>query len=570
MIGRGFRGTIATTHVAGDGDDGGQFHRAFDLRMTGQDLFDQGRARARHADHEDRIARIATGAGTRGEELTTAGADRVQIARMRELRIVGHLLAAQRVAAGVVPERFLRHARVFQRLAQRELEMQARVVIQVIALQLGAHRHDVGRVEAHGLEIGQAPPRTAEARLQFDRTPVRGDRIRGPACGLQRMAVADPDRGLVRYPLEHVLVGGDGIVEIAELAQHHRLHVLQDLVAGLFLQQCLQFFQRFGVAVVAVEHHGIVLARGIETRCAFQRALQQQRRLVIATEPDGQLGEHAHCRHIAGLPFQTPPQHGLRIRQTVLCQCRRRRHQFRVVPAVMQMLQIGVIGTILVPCGETQLGQGQPGTRQPWLQTDRAIDRTDGDFALAHADAGDTELQPRPRRLGLGTGQGIQHRGGMCEIALGIGCHSEQQHRARVRRHRREDFACLFGGERRICLQQAQRMGQRGIHADGRNLCIHRAIMRCGFSRLPRRPGCTARAGISPAWPSASCQHVPHRTRLQIPCPSLLEPAHAPASCCRRLAGHSVVVCRIDPGRGRASCHAAGCASLRRDPAGRG
>ena len=55
--------------LPGHRDDLGQFRRALDRRMARQDLLEQGRARARHADDEDRVGGRAAAAGARGEEL---------------------------------------------------------------------------------------------------------------------------------------------------------------------------------------------------------------------------------------------------------------------------------------------------------------------------------------------------------------------------------------------------------------------------------------------------------------------------------------------------------------------
>ena len=48
-------GVALAAQVTRDRGDLGQLHRAFDGRMAGQDLLDQGRAGARQADDEDRI-----------------------------------------------------------------------------------------------------------------------------------------------------------------------------------------------------------------------------------------------------------------------------------------------------------------------------------------------------------------------------------------------------------------------------------------------------------------------------------------------------------------------------------
>ena len=53
-----------------------------------------------------------------------------------------------------MPERRFVFAGILQRLAEREIEMQARLVVKIVALQLPLHRGDVVGVETHGLEVG--------------------------------------------------------------------------------------------------------------------------------------------------------------------------------------------------------------------------------------------------------------------------------------------------------------------------------------------------------------------------------------------------------------------------------
>lgn len=90
------------------------------------------------------------------------------------------------------------------------------VVVEVIAAQLRAHRLDVCGIEAHRLEVGQAPP-CAEAGVQRNRATVRGHRVGGAVGGLERMAIAQPDLPLPRRARQHGFVGGDRAVEVASL-----------------------------------------------------------------------------------------------------------------------------------------------------------------------------------------------------------------------------------------------------------------------------------------------------------------------------------------------------------------
>ena len=77
-----------------------------------------------------------------------------------------------------------------QRLAERELELEPVVFVEIAALQRGLHRGHVVVVEVHGLQIGEAPPGVAERRLQGDRLAIGGETVRLTPDRLQQVAVA--------------------------------------------------------------------------------------------------------------------------------------------------------------------------------------------------------------------------------------------------------------------------------------------------------------------------------------------------------------------------------------------
>src|SRR5579862_27226 len=155
--------------------DVGQLHRAFHLGMAGQDLLDQRRARARHADDEDRIAGLASRAAPRREELRRERRARAAQVIAQRLRLIFHGFAAQRVGEAVLFEGFFVETFVLQRLAEREMEVEAVLVLDVASRDLLAHRGRVVRREAEGLEVRKAPPRLAEAGLEAEALAISSD-----------------------------------------------------------------------------------------------------------------------------------------------------------------------------------------------------------------------------------------------------------------------------------------------------------------------------------------------------------------------------------------------------------
>ena len=78
--------------------------------------------------------------------------------------VIVDLAAPDRGAGGVVAERGCEIAGVLQGLAERIVQMQAVVVAKLGARHHLAHRRDLGRLEPHRLQVGEAPVGLAEAR----------------------------------------------------------------------------------------------------------------------------------------------------------------------------------------------------------------------------------------------------------------------------------------------------------------------------------------------------------------------------------------------------------------------
>src|SRR5712672_941180 len=95
---------------------------------------------------------------------------------------------------------------VFQRLGERELEMQAVLVAQVVSLQRAPKREDVSVREPEGFEVGETPVGLTQRRLHGDGAAVGSHAVFLAARRFQRMTVAHPDLGLPRKVLEYRFV----------------------------------------------------------------------------------------------------------------------------------------------------------------------------------------------------------------------------------------------------------------------------------------------------------------------------------------------------------------------------
>ena len=201
VIARGRLG--AATQRAGHRDDLRQFHGAFNRGMARENLFEQGRTGTRQTDDEDRIGRWVAAARAFGEELARVDLLRFCDPRAGVAGAVGHGLQAQGVAGSVMRKRIGVVRAIFERFAEREIEMEAMlrgklIGGKIVARELRAHRRDLVVAEAEGLEIGEAPIRLAEAGIERDAAPISSDGLVLTPGGLQRVAVAHPHPRVVR------------------------------------------------------------------------------------------------------------------------------------------------------------------------------------------------------------------------------------------------------------------------------------------------------------------------------------------------------------------------------------
>ena len=154
----------------------GQLGRALDQAVRRQNLFEQRRPGARHADDEDRIGRFASAASfvqRFRREHGDAAVDRPS----RLVHRIGLQLQPKRVAARIMVEGVVEASGIVHRLAQRKLQVQPVLVAQRAFAERRLHRLDVRFVEFHRLEVGEAPPRLAEQWAELDRLAISRDPV---------------------------------------------------------------------------------------------------------------------------------------------------------------------------------------------------------------------------------------------------------------------------------------------------------------------------------------------------------------------------------------------------------
>jgi len=104
-------------------------------------------------------------------------------------------------------------------LAEREMKVQAVLGAEIAARELRCHGLDLGRREAIGLQVGQAPVRLTERRLELDAVAIRLDALRPTTGRLQRVSLAHPELWLARVVREQPGIGRDRTLVFAEPRQ---------------------------------------------------------------------------------------------------------------------------------------------------------------------------------------------------------------------------------------------------------------------------------------------------------------------------------------------------------------
>src|SRR6185312_14504468 len=181
---------------------------------------DKRRAGARQADDKDRIGGRGALAGGAREELGREHGAAAREVAADTLRVVDHARAPQGVAVTVMAERRLVLAAVLERLAQGEVKVKAVLGAQIAARQLRAHRADVGRREAKGLEVGETPPHLSEGWLELARAAVGVDALGRAAGGLEHMAVAQPHLAVTGIFAQYLLIDAGGARVLTDAGQH--------------------------------------------------------------------------------------------------------------------------------------------------------------------------------------------------------------------------------------------------------------------------------------------------------------------------------------------------------------
>src|SRR5258708_26097583 len=173
-ISGGFTGDHRRTKFVGNPRNIGQLARALHVGMTGEDLFQQRRTRARQTNYKNGIGRGAAAAVAGREELLGVQRKRALGEAGIDFAIVLNVGAPQSVAAAVMREGVAKISGVLQRFAERELELQPLAVVELRPCRLRFHRLEVADREAKGLQVRETEPRFAGLGPKFRALTISG------------------------------------------------------------------------------------------------------------------------------------------------------------------------------------------------------------------------------------------------------------------------------------------------------------------------------------------------------------------------------------------------------------
>ena len=268
--------------------------------------------------------------------------------------------AVQRIALGVVLEGTRVISGVLEGLAERKVELQAFLRIELGTRHLRLHRGKIRCIEAEGLEIGEAPVGLTEGRIVDDALPVGVDAVVLAAFRLQHVAVAQPELGMRRILIEQLRVDPARALVLADPAQDDGAQIAVARAARIRRQQALDFRERPLGVVEPVQQHGVVVPRGRETRRELETTLEQLLRVFVAAATDCDLGQHANRGRVGGRPLEIPPQQRLGHGNIVPDHRHGCLPHVRMVRRRLDVTRVGGVAALVVTDGQEVIAERAP------------------------------------------------------------------------------------------------------------------------------------------------------------------------------------------------------------------
>jgi hypothetical protein len=321
-------------------------------------------------------------------------------------RIIAEHHASQAIALGIVMEAVLSISRIFEGLAQREMEVETIVLAQTLKVERPTHGGNVFICELEDLEIGEAPPHFAEARRKLECMAVGGDCLVGLADGLEHVAVAHPDRRALGLLVEDFAVKPRRFLITADSSKGRGAQAQCRRVLRIVDQQVVQHFERFRRPMLAVQNGRKIGPSRIESGGEFERPTQQILGIGEASDTGSNFGQHSNRRHVERIVLQAGSQKRLGDGNIILDKRLAGADQERVVSGDDDCVQLRLLGRFI--------GAGR--SERPSKQTIGIGTRRHHPQDLAGLRGSGVGIRPKQSRA---VSQGGGHRSGRS----GIGSH---------------------------------------------------------------------------------------------------------------------------------------------------
>ena len=457
--------------------------------MGGQDLLDQGRARARQAENEDRVRRSIAGAGLCGEEVRRADLLLGSELGLHALGGVARLGALEPIALLIEGKAFGDLAAVFQRLAEGEAEMHPVVQPDLGRGDAGFHLRDLGFAETVGLQVGQRIPGIALGRAHAAGFAIGLDRFALASPGFQGVTLGGERRRVAGQCFQDFVEQGDGALIIPGL------HLLdgemggEDGIARLARGKGFGLGQRGGEFLSLPEDLDIVEAQLDIVGLEGDRVFQQDLGVFENAEPRSDLGQKTHALDMFRLAAQEIPAHGLGPGELALGQEMGDRNQRLGQGGDALGLGAGIAGLFGPPRRHEQFGLGAPAGLQRRIELTGALIGGQRAICLAPVAGQVCCLLPGPAQLGL---RGLQ------PVEQGFGLIVAVQIPRAYRRHvERLDIGPLPLQRRRQGRQRrletaGPHLGARGLDEVDLGVCVGHAFRGRMRKKRPGRQGASS------------------------------------------------------------------------------
>ena len=406
-----------------------QFHGAVHEAVGSEDLFKQGRARARQSDDEDRIAAIESDLGPLLEQRRGAGFHLRLRASFIDLRPVAVLLHLEGVAPFVVFERGVEFGPVFQGLAGSEAQVDAVLAGDTRGLLVPPDVPKFFVGETVGLGVGQAPEGIAEVGTVPIGLPVGLDSLLERAHGLLRMPRQQVQFATGRVSVQDLAIERGPFFEPAEPDQGGGEGGLEAAVLGLQLQEVHGLFVGLFELCLLDQDVRVVDARLHVVGRELDATLEQELRIVVDLELRADLGQQAHGLDVMPMPLQEVPAELLGLVEPVFVNQISDVHQFRRQPLQEFESLARACRRFSVPVDRMQFREGAPTGDECRVPLHRPAVRHDRFFPPALSETDVPALLPCAGMSVVLVVQGLQCRQGFPGLVVKTLCHRKHVHR---------------------------------------------------------------------------------------------------------------------------------------------